>query len=131
MWHLFQGHLRRMTDSDTDHVSDADLHFVPGVNVFREMRRCVGESAVFVAVMSANYCDSYHCQLEISEARTTGKPIILIFKEHVAEEKNGRGHDRRVSEKCTRKNRSRRGRLSNVSTLGAFVQGNHWTYEDT
>ena len=87
MWHLFQGHLRRMTDSDTDHVSDADLHFVPGVNVFREMRRCVGESAVFVAVMSANYCDSYHCQLEISEARTTGKPIILIFKEHVAEEK--------------------------------------------
>ena len=76
-----------MTDSDKEHVCDADLHFVPGVNVFGEMRRCVAESAVFVAVMSENYCANHHCQLEISEARTTGKPIIMIFMEHVAEEK--------------------------------------------
>ena len=38
--------------------------------------------------MSEKYCASHHCQLEISEARTTGKPIIMIFLEHVAEEKN-------------------------------------------
>ena len=76
-----------MTNNDKEHVCDADIHFVPGVNVFREMRRCVADSSVFVAVMSVNYCESYYCQLEISEARTTGKPIILIFKEHVDEEK--------------------------------------------
>ena len=76
-----------MTDSDKDHICDAELHFTPGVNVFREMRRYVTESAVFVAVMSNNYCKSYYCQLEISEARTTGKPTILVFIEHVDEDK--------------------------------------------
>ena len=76
-----------MTACEKDHVCFADLHFVPGVNVFREMRRCVAESAVFIAVMSVNYCESYYYQLEISEARTTGKPIILVFIEHVEDEK--------------------------------------------
>ena len=56
---------------------------------FREMRPCVAESAVFVAVMSNNYCKyyMYSCQLEIFEARTTRKPTILIFLEPVDDDK--------------------------------------------
>ena len=37
---------------NTEHVSDADLHFIPGHRVFLEMERCVAESAVFVTVIS-------------------------------------------------------------------------------
>ena len=66
-----------------------DLHFVPGRNIFSEMERCVAEAAVFVAVISKNYCESYLCKLEISEAQKTGKPIILIFIEHVDENTMG------------------------------------------
>ena len=36
--------------------------------------------------MSAEFCRSPHCRLELEEARTRGKPILLIFKEHVDEQ---------------------------------------------
>ena len=83
---FFQSHLREFTDCDRDQVCDGDLHFVPGHDIFGEMRTCIADSAVFVAVISENFCQSYFCQLEISEARSSGKPIILIFKEQVDEE---------------------------------------------
>ena len=76
-----------MTDCNKEHICDAELHFTPGHNVFVEMRRCIVDSAVFVAVVSKNFCKSYFCDVEISEARTTGKPIILIFTENVEVEK--------------------------------------------
>ena len=60
-----------------------EADFTPGHSVFGDMERLISESAVFIAVMSNHYCSNYFCQLEISEARTTGKPIILIFKESV------------------------------------------------
>ena len=83
----FQRHLQAITRADRNLVCDAEIHFIPGHNIYQEMSRCIEESAVFVAVISENYCKSDHCQIEIAEARTTGKPILLIFKEHVAEDK--------------------------------------------
>ena len=65
----------------------ADKHFIPGQTIFSEMIRCLEDSAVFVAVMSENYCESNFCKFEIEQARVMEKPIILIFKEHVAEDK--------------------------------------------
>ena len=50
------------------------------------MIRCLDDSAVFIAVMSKNYCNSDYCKLEIEQARLQGKAIILIFIEEVAEE---------------------------------------------
>ena len=50
------------------------------------MIRCLDDSAVFIAVMSKNYCSSDYCKLEIEQARLQGKAIILIFIEEVAEE---------------------------------------------
>ena len=86
---LFQRHLQAITQVERDLVCDADIHFIPGHNIYQEMSRCIEESAVFVAVISENYCKSDHCQIEIAEARTTGKPILLIFKEHVLARKMG------------------------------------------
>ena len=86
---LFQRHLQAITQVERDLVCDADIHFIPGHNIYQEMSRCIEESAVFVAVISENYCKSDHCQIEIAEARTTGKPILLIFKEHVVASKMG------------------------------------------
>ena len=51
------------------------------------MRRCINDSAVFIGVVSKHFCESYFCDIEISEARTTGKPIILISMEHVDTDK--------------------------------------------
>ena len=50
------------------------------------MIRCLDESAVFIAVVSKNYCNSEYCKLEIEQAHLQGKPIILIFIEEVKEE---------------------------------------------
>ena len=85
----FQRHLRQVTKCDREQVCHGDLHFVPGRNIFAEMERCVAESAVFVAVISKKYCNSYFWELEISEAQKTGKPIILILIEHVDENAMG------------------------------------------
>lgn len=82
-----QQNLQAMIDIDQELICDADRHFIPGHSVFKEMRRCVEEAAVFIAVMSEKYCSSAFCQFEITEARTTGKPIILLFKEHVNDNK--------------------------------------------
>ena len=49
------------------------------------MIRCLDDSAVFIAVMSKNYCSSDYCKLEIEQARLQRKPIILIFIEEVEE----------------------------------------------
>ena len=40
---------------------------------------------MFIAVVSAHFCQSFYCNAEVSQAKDTGKPIILIFKEHVDE----------------------------------------------
>ena len=77
--------MREYTKTEKDHISDADFTFVPGRSLFIEIERCVAEAAVFIAVVSENFCKSYYCNLEIAEADQTRKPIILLFKEHVNE----------------------------------------------
>ena len=52
-----------------------------------EMFRCLDDCPVFLAVVSKSFCDSRYCRHEIETAHTEGKPIILIFKEHVPEDK--------------------------------------------
>ena len=51
-----------------------------------EMFRCLDDCPVFVAVVSKSFCASRYCRHEIETAHTEGKPIILIFKEHVPED---------------------------------------------
>ena len=43
----------------------------------------------FVAVVSQDFCESFWCKREIRKARDDGKPVILLFKEHVEYEEMG------------------------------------------
>ena len=43
------------------------------------------ECAVFVVVLSKNYCYSDYCKHEIEQARLMRKPIVIIMKECVDE----------------------------------------------
>ena len=54
------------------------------------MTRCLDDCAVFIAVMSKNYCNSEYCKLEIEEARVKGMSIIPIFIEDVEESEMSR-----------------------------------------
>ena len=75
-----------MCKTDKDLVCIGDRYFRPGQTIFSEMIRCLDDSAVFIAIMSKNYCNSDYCKLEIEQARLQGKAIILIFIEEVEEE---------------------------------------------
>ena len=44
------------------------------------------DCAVFVVVLSKNYCYSDYCKHEIEQARLMRKPIVIIMKEVVNEE---------------------------------------------
>ena len=77
--------LETICETDRDLVCIGDRYFTPGQPIFSEMIRCLDDSAVFIAVMSKNYCNSDYCKLEIEQARLQGKPIILIFIEEVEE----------------------------------------------
>ena len=83
---IFQHNLRTICNSDKELVCIGDRYFRPGQPIFSEMIRCLDDTAVFIAVMSKNYCNSGYCKLEIEQARLQGKPIILIFIEDVAED---------------------------------------------
>ena len=52
-----------------------------------EIENCINGAAVFIAVLSANYCDSFYCNAEIEEARSLGKPIILIYLEDIEQDR--------------------------------------------
>ena len=43
------------------------------------------DCAVFVVVLSKNYCYSDYCKHEIEQARLMRKPIVIIMKEFVDE----------------------------------------------
>ena len=78
----FQQHLLAVTGVNKDHVAD-DNTLYPGHPISDEIEKHITKSAVFIAVVSAEHCNSYYCNTELKEAETTGKPIILIFREHV------------------------------------------------
>ena len=75
-----------MTNLDRELVCNADVDFHPARTILSEIFRCVKLCEVFVAVVSKNYCNSRYCRYEIEHAHLLGKPIILIFIEHVPEE---------------------------------------------
>ena len=65
-----------------DHVADDNILY-PGHPISDEIEKHIRKSAVIIAVVSTEYSKIYYCNTELKEAETTGKPIILIFKEHV------------------------------------------------
>lgn len=85
--HLFQHGLETRTGIHRDLVCLADRHFRPGRTIFSEIIKSLNESAVFIAVLSRNYCNSDYCKLEIEQACLQRKPIILMFIEKVEEER--------------------------------------------
>ena len=60
-----------------------DNTLYPGHPISDEIEKHIRKSAVIIAVVSTEYSKIYYCNTELKEAETTGKPIILIFKEHV------------------------------------------------
>ena len=87
LFSLTQSHLQSMTDVNRDLVCNADVHFHPARTILSEIFRCLKLCDVFVAVVSKNYCNSKFCRYEIEHAHLLEKPIILIFVEHVPEDK--------------------------------------------
>ena len=81
-----QENLEAITGTDRDLICVGDRHFRLGRTIYSEINRCLGECAVFIAVMSRNFCDSEYCRLEIEEARVKGMPIVLIFIQTVEED---------------------------------------------
>ena len=84
---LFQRRLKTITNINRDLVCYGDRHFVPGRTILSEMIQWLGNSSVFIAVITSEYCASDFCKFEIEQAHLMRKPIILIFKEHVDEAK--------------------------------------------
>ena len=62
-----------------------DECFRPGQRIFAEIIRCLEKTAVVVAAVSRNFCNSYYCKQEVEEARILDKPVILVFIEDVKE----------------------------------------------
>ena len=82
---IFQNALRAVCGTDRELICTGDKDFTPGHTIYSEMIRCLDDSAVFIAVMSRNYCNSEYCKLETEQARVQGKSIIQIFIEEVPE----------------------------------------------
>ena len=78
--------MKNLTDSDRDLVATGDKHFRLGRSIFGEIIRMLEECAIFMVVLSKNYCHSDYCKLEIEQARLMRKPIVVIMKEFVEEE---------------------------------------------
>lgn len=76
--HVLQQSLETMTGLERELVCNADDHVQPAHSIMSEIFRCLKESEV--------YCNSRFCHYEIEHAHLLKKPIIWIFKEHVAED---------------------------------------------
>ena len=68
---------------DREVISEGDRHFQPGKSIFTEIMRCVTESCLVIFVVSQSFCASDWCKMEVKEACTQAKPIILVFREQV------------------------------------------------
>ena len=75
-----------LTGCDRDLVATGDRYFRLGRSIFAEIIRMLEDCAVFVVVLSKNYCYSDYCKHEIEQARLMRKPIVIIMKEVVNEE---------------------------------------------
>ena len=81
-----QAQLKNMTNCDRDLVAIGDCYFRLGLTIFSEIIRMLDDCAVFVVVLSKNYCFSDYCKHEIEQARLMRKPIVIIMKEFVDED---------------------------------------------
>ena len=57
--------------------------FKLGMSIFSEIFRCIELSCVVVFVASSLFCKNQWCQMELREAMSQNKPIILLFMEDV------------------------------------------------
>ena len=86
--YILQKYLQKLTRVHKEHIAD-DNTLTPGHPTMQECQTLIAESAVFIAVVSAHFCQSFYCNAELTEAQDRGKPTILIFKEHVDESTMG------------------------------------------
>ena len=80
-----QTQMKTLTDCERDLVAIGDRYFRLGRSIFAEIIRMLDDCAVFVVVLSKNYCYSDYCKHEIEQARLMRKPIVIIMKEFVDE----------------------------------------------
>lgn len=67
-------------------IAIGDDNFRPGFGILNEITRCITDSAVMIAVVSNNFCNSRFCNHEIERAVDLKTPVILAMKERVNEE---------------------------------------------
>jgi succinyl-CoA synthetase alpha subunit len=78
--------LQLMTGIDRNLVCTGDLNLRPGFYLHNETYLLLNKTCVIIAAVSKNFCHSVNCQNELEQAYVNGKPIILMFIEHVEQE---------------------------------------------
>jgi hypothetical protein len=84
--HQLNESLKLMTDIDRNLVCIGDLNLRPGFYLHNETNSLLNKASVIIAAVSNNFCNSVNCQNELDQAHVNGKPIILMFIEHVEQE---------------------------------------------
>ncbi|KAH3839612.1 hypothetical protein DPMN_113044 [Dreissena polymorpha] len=77
---------RDITGIDRDLVATGDRNFVIGNPIFKEIFRCIRESAVIAVFVTENFCRSEFCCREFEIAFQHHKPIVLMMKDAVDRE---------------------------------------------
>lgn len=78
--------LQMMTGVDRQLVATGDHDFRPGHYIHNELERNIEAASVIIVVVSYSFIESEYCCKEVKYAHTSGKPIMLMFKEHVEEQ---------------------------------------------
>jgi hypothetical protein len=81
--------LKEITGVDRTLICDGDHNLRPGFYVLDETILCIQRSAVVIVVVSNHFCQSNYCDTELFQAYNLKKPILLIFKEKVEEDRMG------------------------------------------
>jgi hypothetical protein len=81
--------LKEITGIDRTLICDGDHNLRPGFYVLDETILCIQRSAVVIVVVSNYFCHSNYCDTELFQAYNLKKPILLIFKEKVEEDRMG------------------------------------------
>lgn len=66
-------------------IAVGDDDFRPGFNILNEMLQTIQGSAVMMAVVSNNFCESRFCNDEHERAIDLEKPVVLVMAENVDE----------------------------------------------
>jgi hypothetical protein len=79
--------LKELTGIDRTLICSGDHNLRPGFYVLDETILCIQRSAVVIVVVSNHFCQSNYCDTELSQAYDLKKPILLVFKETVEEDR--------------------------------------------